>query len=164
MPNWCHNELTVSGDPDKVAAFVEKVGTADKPLTFTVHVPEPELEGEAWYGWRVDHWGTKWDAKTDGALMALGSEAAIDALDNAGATPPGWEPTDGGMQLKFQTAWAPPQQWLEAAARQEPELRLVLRYAEPGMGFAGEIQAQGAEASVRELELGDVLSEEEMWF
>jgi hypothetical protein len=163
MPNWCHDELTVSGDPDKVAAFVEKVRIGDKPLTFTVHVPEPELEGEAWYGWRVDHWGTKWDAKTDSTLMAIGSEAAIDALD-AATTSLAWVPTDGGMQIKFQTAWTSPLQWLLAASEQEPELRFVLRYAEPGMGFAGEARVHAGNVHHQDLEVGEVLSEEEMWF
>lgn len=161
MPNWCHNELTVSGDPDKVTAFVEKVRTADKPLTFAAHVPEP-AEGSHWVGWREEHWGTKSNAEIE-ALMAIGTEVAIAALD-AATTSLDWVSTDGGLQLKFHTAWQPPHVWLKAVAEQEPELRFVLRFAEPGGEFAGEIRAQGAELTAQELAVDEVLSEEEMWF
>lgn len=44
MPNWCHNELTVSGSPEAVRSFMEKVQTDDQPLTFQAHVPEPTAE------------------------------------------------------------------------------------------------------------------------
>jgi hypothetical protein len=163
MPNWCHNELTVSGDPDTVAAFVEKVGAPGRPLTFAAHVPEPAGLGEGWYDWRVDHWGTKWDAKTDGALMALGTEVAIDALDRDEA-PRGWLPVDGGLRIKFETAWSPPGVWLREVSVQEPELSFVLRWAEPGNGVAGEIRARAGEVQGQALAVADVLTDEEMWF
>jgi hypothetical protein len=163
MPNWCHDELTVSGDPVLVAAFVEKVGTLGQPLTFAAHVPQPAGLGEGWYEWSLDHWGTKWDAKTDGALMALGTEVAIDALDRDEA-PRGWVPVDGGMQIKFETAWSPPSEWLREVSVQEPELSFVLRCAEPGNGVAAEIRARAGQVTVEELAVADVLTEEEMWF
>ncbi len=46
MPNWCHNTLTVTGDAEELAAFVEKAKPADgsQPLAFASHVPEPSQE------------------------------------------------------------------------------------------------------------------------
>src|SRR5213078_4886460 len=119
-------------------------------------------EGKHWMGWREEHWGTKSNAKDDPGLK-VGNEAVIAALD-AAPTSLGWVPTDGGLQLKFHTAWQPPHVWLKAVAEQEPELRFVLRFAEPGGEFAGEIRAHGAELTAQELAVDEVLSEEEMWF
>jgi hypothetical protein len=165
MPNWCHNELTVSGDPVLVAAFVAKVATPGRPLTFAAHVPQPAGLGEGWYEWSLDHWGTKWDAKFGGAMSAMGTEAAIAALHrDDGKAPSGWAPVDDGLAVKFETAWSPPAVWLLAVAEAEPELSFVLRYAEPGNGVAGEIRARGGEVSGQALAVVDVLTEEEMWF
>jgi hypothetical protein len=165
MPNWCHDELTVSGDPVLVAAFVEKVGTPGQPLTFAAHVPQPDGLGEGWYGWRLDHWGTKWDAKTDRSLNAFGTEVAIDALNRTdGAPSQGWVPVDGGLAIKFETAWSPPSEWIREVSVQEPELSFVLRWAEPGNDMAGEIRARAGQVTEQALAVADVLTEEEMWF
>ena len=77
MPNWCNNHITISGPPDRVAAFVPRVqGTPEAwgdppppPQVFCVHalVPIPAAvvaQGLGWTGfdWCNAHWGTKWEA------------------------------------------------------------------------------------------------------
>jgi hypothetical protein len=45
LPNWCHNTLTVSGEADELARFVEAVRESDEqPLSFAKLVPEPSDE------------------------------------------------------------------------------------------------------------------------
>lgn len=212
MPNWCHNKLAVSGEREAVEAFIRKVqvplddATDDKPataLTFRAHVPQPadvesytspsgsvmsRLGGGGWYAWRVDHWGTKWDANVDGPPCAIGTHEAIEAIRSdqeqgirsAWAIVDGasWHPEDGESPvdqptevtatIDFETAWSPPLPWLRAVAGQEPQLRFALRYAEPGNDFAGEVKfwtADGAcEGYEADLEVEDVLPPEEQWF
>ena len=44
MPNWCHNKLTVEGDPDAVKRFVMAAATDEQPLSFAAIIPEPSKE------------------------------------------------------------------------------------------------------------------------
>ena len=88
MPNWIHNRLTVTGEPEALADFVtgaeddevdERTGEA-VPLDFEQHVPTPaELltnplgrpgspalspdSDDGWCFWRNENWGTKWNAQ-----------------------------------------------------------------------------------------------------
>ena len=142
MPNWCANALHIDG-PD-AARFVE----ATQVENDTVHnllgtfLPMPEElrdttappraengETEAgfaartqklidtygaadWYDWAVGHWGTKWDVDAD---FLDGDKPAF----------------------TFETAWAPPEMWLEQVSQQFPEATFTLAYCEAGMAFAG---------------------------
>jgi len=51
MPNWCENQLTVTGD---VTEFYEKF-TNMKAI-----VPMP-ADTKDWYHWAIENWGVKWD-------------------------------------------------------------------------------------------------------
>lgn len=144
MPNWCSNTLKVESDNiEKLNDFKEKIiyykedDTEKKwpSLTFNKLVPCPEeLLNEAafgagdnrdelvakygasdWYQWRVENWGTKWDA------------ADADTIDD--------EPDY--LTVYFDTAWAPPVPWLLKVAEMYPELRFRLEYEEPGCNFCG---------------------------
>ena len=156
MPNWCNNSLTVTGDKDEVAKFVEenkggRVGDGtdhlangeveEYELTFEAVLPIPrmpdgQLLGEPqnpepgvrwtgndnWHDWCVRNWGTKWDAGT-------GTE--VDYLPN-------------GVLYTFDTAWAPPSAWVQAASEKYPDLTFDIIFEEPGMGFGGrEVYAAG---------------------
>src|SRR4051812_36437608 len=101
MPNWCHNTLTVTGEPNDVKSFITKVrGDDTRPLTFCAHVPEPNYDAEPadesskfpdWYDWRWAHWGTKWDTSFDEELRR-----------------PSVDTTKPGVAVyKFSTAWSP---------------------------------------------------------
>ena len=85
-------------------------------------IGEPQNGGGMpdWYNWRVDNWGTKWDA----------GEA-------------GFEASPGGRLYTFETAWGPPAEWVQKASAVHPELELTIEYDEPGMCFAGTFRVGG---------------------
>ena len=114
-----------------------------------------------WYGWRLEHWGCKWDASFDGPFMALGAESA-----NVAATVKmqGRVVYPGGAEYRFDTPWGPPLPVVCALSEHYPTLRFTLRYAEPGNGFAGEIIAEDGAITEEELPVEAVLTAEEMWF
>ena len=86
MPNWCWNNLNITGDEKELQDFVEKSTTQeDKDFSFNGTFPMNDdldisagthntnqeeqrvlnkgLYGHSnWYDWRICEWGTKWDA------------------------------------------------------------------------------------------------------
>jgi hypothetical protein len=142
MPNYCSNTLWVEGNPEQLKEFKTKTtkqADHDQPngyeFTLEILYPTPtELMDESafgnsensealtekygysdWYTWRVNKWGTKWDV----------CESDI------------YEDSDKDFMAIFDSAWAPPINWLEHVAPQFPELKFKLAFSEPGMGFCG---------------------------
>ena len=146
MPNWCWNNLTVSGDEKELQDFVEKSTTQegrdfsfngtfpmndDLDISAGTHNTDQEeqrvlnkgLYGHSnWYDWRISEWGTKWDA--DEAQVSDHNE-------------------NNYFHVSFQTAWAPPIDWLKNIAMDYPNLEFELEYDEEGMGFGGTFTIQG---------------------
>ncbi len=141
MPNWCHNQLTVSGPADEVKQFKEtavghspwlsaaEVGREKPdPLNFHSLFPVPEElvkagYNEAAYHWERDHWGCKWGARE------------IQILDE-------WS---GGILYQFDTAWVPPLELIEHVSKDWPQLTFDLEYEECGIGFKGAAKAQAGQ-------------------
>jgi hypothetical protein len=152
-----------------------------QPLTFAAHVAPPEpgteeyarwgTEGKTgmssydfdWYGWNMEHWGTKWDASfSGGGIFALG-DSGMDLEATLAAQ--GLVRAEGRAIYKFDTAWGPPSAWFDAMIEQEPELEFMLQFAEPGNDFAGRVFAvHGAVTEMENCAVEDVLAPEEMWF
>ena len=114
MPNWCANNVVIRHND---SAAMDRVEKALETGLFGEFLPTPAelLEGEGWYDWRVENWGTKWDVKNDGSLMA----------DRFGQT----------LTLSFDTAWAPAIGFYEKLTELGYDVRAS--YWEPGMDFAG---------------------------
>ena len=75
-----------------------------------------------WYGWAIEHWGTKWN------------------------TSPGhcsWAKRAGGEGVEFRTAWSPPVPVLERLAERFPTAEIQLEYSEPEMAFCGTVLFSG---------------------
>ena len=120
MPNWCDNKLRVSGTATDVKRFAEAVRGVDDgkvlPLDFDKLIPQPAdlMDRDScgvlpsWYDWRVANWGTKWNVTEDTAI----------------------EPFDGGLLYLFNTAWNPPIEVIEVAAKQFPDLAFEISYIE----------------------------------
>lgn len=105
MPNWCDNTVYIThDDPKKIQILVD--AWKENKFFGTIH-PEPDytkvkvkptfpsIKGNndpvdpesAWWDWRVQNWGTKWEITTD--------EAYIDIQENE-------------IRASFATAWSPP--------------------------------------------------------
>ena len=122
MPNWCMNDLRISGDTEEILRFIEDNKT-DGEFCFKTLFPEPEYANpEDWYEWRLQNWGTKWDV--DGNVD-------VNKLD------------DDLYRLYFTTAWSPPIHWFETVVKNYPTLKFELNAGEPGMGCHYVWQAQG---------------------
>jgi hypothetical protein len=140
MPNWCQNELRVSGSAGDCAEFralargippryaddpTPPVGPR-LPLSLNALVPVPaEVLAAGYYAagyaWQCTHWGTKWE---------LDHDLLVEELPGA------------GLVYAFETAWSPPEPWLVQVADAFPWLRLELTYFEPGMLFCGRLRAE----------------------
>ena len=138
MPNWCNNELVIKHeDKEKIQSLEEVVRNyiegGEEGKFFGHILPEPEYEENekggrfenmpAWWNWRNENWGTKWDASFG---------------DNSS----GYSPVkgsmieqDGSLCLNFDTAWAPPFGVVAELIKQG--FHVELTYMEQGMDFWG---------------------------
>jgi hypothetical protein len=96
------------------------------------------LAEKAWYYWRIEHWGTKWDLE-DGD----------------------YDFSDDGTTICFDTAWAPPVPVIRAMSRRYPTLNIRLKYFEPSMCFAGEATFISGEGPDNYYQAGE--NDEEYW-
>lgn len=141
MPNWCNNTLQIRGsaenlekiknqvkkpyiwkgktlkqDPDTQKWDLVDVTEEATPLfAFQNIIPQPEFTGdEDWYSWRLKNWDTKWDASEVTSFLSQTQ-----------------------LNYSFDTAWSPPMKVYYELSRQYPDVCLVVKYEEPGMGFMG---------------------------
>ena len=139
MPNWCYNNLYITVENNKQ---LEKViqgitNNSEQPFDFNRVIPMPEeLEGTNapnklnpeeliakcgypdWYEWRVDNWGTKWNASE--------SELTI---------------TKNHIEIRFQTAWSPPNPVIEKIGSKFPFAFITLDWEEES-GYYGKLQIE----------------------
>ena len=120
MPNHCQNKLTLQDGGDILNVLNPYLTEATDNFyrfDFQKIIPMDEklLEGEEWYDWRVQNWGTKWDGY-DGRI------------------------SDDGSAFTFDTAWAPPIPVIKKLAEITGE-KFTLEYIELGMFFCGRYKA-----------------------
>ena len=140
MPNWCSNNLTITGDTDTLVQLKEVVESDDEGLLEAI-----KPIGEWDYGKAVESWGTKWDVSLDG----------LEYTDNGDGTAniSGW----------FDSAWAPPIGAYEQLAADFDSCVIEASYFEPGMDFAGFWSSENGEEHLDNLhdewEKGDEASD-----
>lgn len=122
MPNHVHNIVTVKGDPEVVGLLDRAVKSEEMPMDFERIVSEPSIvtelssvvmdheninnhPGRSTLDWRVEHWGTKWNAYDFGAC--------------------------GLGRYEFFTAWDPPLPIVAELSRLFPELTIQITYHDP---------------------------------
>lgn len=122
MPNWCNNNITISGPTETIKQLWEDAQTAHtdsegKPQFGLLEAMAPIGEWE--YGTAVDTWGTKWDVSDEG----------LEFIDNGDGTAEitGW----------FDSAWAPPVSAYERFCDDMDNCEISASYYEPGMDYAG---------------------------
>lgn len=143
MPNWCDNNIRITGEAADISkfkewlgdgkAFLSKINPTPQPLVETVAGfhgdPEEQkkLEEQSaanekqygfknWYDWNIGNWGTKWDVDAEVDDISSSSEEVI---------------------MSFQSAWSPPQRAISALAAKFPKLAIRHAYLEEGMCFVG---------------------------
>ncbi|MBI5818298.1 MAG: hypothetical protein HZA88_04860 [Verrucomicrobia bacterium] len=104
----------------------ELVSEQPNPLNLHCIVPVPKevLEAgydKAGYDWEKLNWGCKWGACN---CQVVDEDA-------------------GRIVYNFDSAWCPPVEFIETAAKLWPTLTLLLEYEELGMAFKGIAKAQG---------------------
>ena len=168
MPNWCQNRCIFSGPPAELSRLRELMDNGSEGLfdfgkvlplpeeLLAIHADQQVIDGVGypawrsmgpdttgthremrvgvtqqdldalvskygsadWYSWTTENWGTKWGA----------CDAEVD------------EEVQGQLTYDFNTAWGPPDPFLNTLMALFPELMLVHMYAEPGASFGGTAQ------------------------
>ena len=153
MPNWCDNQLSITG-PNSVIDKIEKIVKDDDShennglLNFFYPMPK-QLEGtEAgppaktkkekmerarlqveygasnWYDWRTTNWSTKWEV-----CEFYGVDRQYHSEQNEG---------ESTISFGFSSAWAPPIGAYEMFLEKNEECSLRAFYYEGGCDFMGE--------------------------
>ena len=153
MPNWCDNQLSITG-PNSVIDKIEKIVKDDDShennglLNFMFPMPKA-LEGtEAgppaktkkeklerarlqveygasnWYDWRTTNWSTKWEV-----CEFYGVDRQYHSEQNEG---------ESTISFGFSSAWAPPIGAYEMFLEKNEECSLRAFYYEGGCDFMGE--------------------------
>lgn len=129
MPNWCSNDIHIEGPADKIRALWDAAQGEDAGLLNALRpMPAELLEGDGWYGWAVENWGTKWDISNEGLQFM--------------------ETDEGRAQITgyADSAWSPPIDAFQAYANENPDVYMEIRYFEPGMAFTGVWDSAGGDA------------------
>lgn len=123
MPNWCENQLTVSGDFADLQKFLDAVRQPNGEIKILeTLIPMPDTLPPSndpllpdWYKWSLDNYGCKWpDVRTE--LSAF---------------------VNGYLHFEFDTPWSPPTTGIQTISAMYPSLVFELSYIEPGIGFQG---------------------------
>lgn len=147
MPNWCENELTITGnvlsildikfkfvnDPEKrLLEILHPMPQQLKESNTEVYRNDPEhMENmahqrfinrvktgyESWYDWAFAEWGTKWSDQ--GTYMT--------------------EEGDNTLHFNFETAWGPPIDGIINISKKYPMLTFAMSFLEGGMGIIGAV-------------------------
>ncbi len=152
MPNWCDNQITITG-PNSVIDKIEKIvkeesNNAENGLLQFFHpMPKELLETEAgpiaktkkekqarqarklefgaenWYDWRCNNWGTKWELCE---FYGVDRQHLNDSLD------------ESIISFGFSSAWSPPIGAYEQFLSDNENCSLKAYYYEGGCDFMGE--------------------------
>jgi hypothetical protein len=146
MPNWCDNNLTVTGDAESLQKFLAAITNADESITILKNlVPFPtELEGkdildkegnvfgkaftDDGYSWCLRNWGTKWgDCETQ---ITVNGDYLV---------------------IRYETAWSPALEGLEQVSLLFPTLTFQTDWVEEGMQSIGAASFQNGNGSVHDV-------------
>jgi hypothetical protein len=138
MPNYCENEVIVSGDSKQVQKLLDwfEIETEDLDRNFefkdlkkffeaALPIPANLQENGGWFEWCIDNWGTKWDA-----LDLRVGDLATENLRSS-------------ITFNYDTAWSPAIQFWQKMSEKFPDIDIENNYYEPGLGFAGTALIRG---------------------
>ena len=127
MPNWCNNNITISGDEGTIrtlTAVLKSLKTDDEEQSSDVFkaligLPQHMSDGdykEKWYDTNIGWFGTKWDISYDEHAFTF---------------------TKNEISFFCETAWSPPIPFLQNLCEMY-KVNANLFYSEGGVGFSGE--------------------------
>lgn len=138
MPNWCENEITLTGNKEVIEKLYNTAKNATKENGFFNQlIPRPE-EIENQTEWNSKNWGTKWDIDLED-YFKITEVVGIDGRYT--------------FSIGVGTAWSPPEQFLETLCSQL-DISGKIRFIEGGMDFCGIVEYNGKE-KVKEI-VGDI--------
>lgn len=126
MPNWCSNSLTITGHKYDIETILERLrkGDADKMFETLIGI-NPEISVEQyeknWYDENISRFGTKWDVSYTMDMFQYSEDT---------------------IYITFETAWSPPVEFCRSLSKMY-NVKCVLFYSEPGIGFAGQFEVDG---------------------
>lgn len=113
MPNWCNNDITITGPKNKIVDVWTDATVKEGLLEVIAPI------GEWDYGTACETWGTKWDISLEG----------LEFIDNEDGT--------ASIVGYADSAWAPPIDALRRFCENNQDVSAEIRYFEPGMSFVG---------------------------
>lgn len=127
MPNWCNNNITISGDEGTIrtlTAVLKSLKTDDEEQSSDVFkaligLPQHMSDGdykEKWYDTNIEWFGTKWDISYEEGAFTF---------------------TKDEISFFCETAWSPPIPFLQNLCEMY-KVNANLFYSEGGVGFSGE--------------------------
>ena len=142
MPNWCDNQITITG-PNSVIDKIEKIvkDEDDKNGLLNYFHPMPaELRDTTadgsndkkmikkyghsdWYSWACENWSTKWEVSE---FYGVDRQHLNDSLD------------ESTISFGFSSAWSPPIGAYEQFLADNENCSLKAYYYEGGCDFMGE--------------------------
>lgn len=143
MPNWCSNTLKINHRNKKKLAILIQAWLDGKFLATILPEPDytkvkvlptfpdivrnnkPVPVSSAWWDWRVQNWGTKWEIEkpTDTDVKV----------------------TDKCLEIFFDSAWSPPIGVYQELVRQGFTVKAY--YYEGGCAFCGKFTTKGGDQS-----------------
>ena len=154
MPNWCSNKLILThNDKSKLQQLIQAwnqgkfLGSILPEPDYTkisvlptfpgiVKNNDPVEPSSAWWDWRVQNWGTKWE---------IDSESKPVEEDSA------------SLEVYFDTAWSPPIGVYVALADRGFDVKAS--YYEPGCDFCGRFTSENGEETFTCGEAPEVITE-----
>lgn len=163
MPNWCFNEVVISGSAADIKKIYEKFDCANNKFSFQSYMPVPKdllhvqdgsltIKGVKYDKWYQDpdteeciplteenkhSLMTKYGATCafDWRMKHWGTkwDAQIHSLNT-------WISEDGScgdIMVNFDTPWGPPEMIYEQLVKEFPDVNFDWFYKEPGMRIAG---------------------------
>jgi len=98
MPNHCYQQVTITGPRSLISQIEENLEEGRfcdliSPMPFEMWIAPDQGSLGAWYEWRNENWGTKWD------VCSVEVEIADSSLNR---------PDRRTLEFRCWTAWAPP--------------------------------------------------------
>ena len=100
MPNHCYQQVTITGPRALISQIEDNLKCEESrfcdliaPMPFDMWIAPDQGNVGAWYEWRNENWGTKWD---------------VCAVEMGDIRLKLWNPPAAEIEFQCWTAWAPP--------------------------------------------------------